>query len=168
VVATLGYSRNITYCLTAPPYILCCIVIILNGLHSDKVQERFLHVLCPLAITIVANVIAVATTKTAPRYVAMMLMPASCKSTQPDCAVTPLLLTSYPGITLQTTLRKRQHAQVSVKCMQADLAAAFRSSTVTVSWITGATNGPRIKRAIVLATVNAVVNTPNIWTVRAL
>jgi hypothetical protein len=79
VVATLGYSRNITYCLTAPPYILCCIVIILNGLHSDKVQERFLHVLCPLAMTIVANVIAVATTKTAPRYFAMMLMPASCE-----------------------------------------------------------------------------------------
>lgn len=81
---------------------LCVFVIILNGLHSDKTQEvrllksfsvsrystetdrhhssiyqRYLHIACPLVITVVANILAVATTKTAPRYVAMMLMPAS-------------------------------------------------------------------------------------------
>lgn len=57
VVATLGYSRNRTYGLTAvglpfcqsivsstdasgvqPPYILCVIAMILNGFHSDRVR----------------------------------------------------------------------------------------------------------------------------------
>jgi hypothetical protein len=39
--------------------------------------QRFLHIACPLVVTVIANILAVATTKTAPRYVAMMLMPAS-------------------------------------------------------------------------------------------
>ncbi|CAG7940037.1 unnamed protein product [Penicillium salamii] len=37
VVATLGYSRNKTYGLTAPPYVLCVFAMIFNGFHSDKV-----------------------------------------------------------------------------------------------------------------------------------
>lgn len=40
-------------------------------------QFSFLHVAGPLLITIAANILAVTTTATAPRYVAMMLMPAS-------------------------------------------------------------------------------------------
>ncbi|CAG8181560.1 unnamed protein product [Penicillium salamii] len=58
VVATLGYSRNKTYGLTAK-------------------QERYWHIVCPMAICMVANIIAVATLNTAARYVAMMLMPGS-------------------------------------------------------------------------------------------
>ncbi|KAG7528709.1 hypothetical protein FFLO_05970 [Filobasidium floriforme] len=118
VVSTLGYSRNITYCLTAPPFVLCVFVIILNGMHSDKTQERYLHIACPLVITVVANILAVATTKTAPRYVAMMLMPASF----------------------------------------------YASAICTLSWISGSTVGPAIKRAVVLSMINAISNTPNVWT----
>lgn len=60
VVATLGYSRNKIYGLTAvsltvhiispgigvnyeaiqPPYVLCFIAMIINGFHSDKVRIR--------------------------------------------------------------------------------------------------------------------------------
>ncbi|KAJ5177911.1 uncharacterized protein N7500_000610 [Penicillium coprophilum] len=75
VVATLGYSHNKTYGLTAPPYVLCVVGMILNGFHSDKKQERYWHTVCPMAICVVANVIAVATLNTSARYVAMMLMP---------------------------------------------------------------------------------------------
>ncbi|OQE44372.1 hypothetical protein PENCOP_c002G02169 [Penicillium coprophilum] len=77
VVATLGYSRNKTYGLTAPPYVLCVFGMILNGFHSDKKQERYWHIVCPMAICVVANVIAVAILNTSARYVAMMLMPGS-------------------------------------------------------------------------------------------
>ncbi|KAF2716523.1 retrograde regulation protein 2 [Polychaeton citri CBS 116435] len=80
VVGTLGYSRNITYALTAPPYILSCIIMMINGWHSDKKQERYLHVAIPLVVGVIANVIAVATLNTAARYVAMMLMPGSLYS----------------------------------------------------------------------------------------
>ncbi|KAJ5362419.1 hypothetical protein N7541_003263 [Penicillium brevicompactum] len=77
VVATLGYSRNKTYGLTAPPYVLCVFAMILNGFHSDRKQERYWHIVCPMAICMVANIIAVSTLNTAARYVAMMLMPGS-------------------------------------------------------------------------------------------
>ncbi|KAF7551471.1 hypothetical protein G7Z17_g4978 [Cylindrodendrum hubeiense] len=77
VVATLGYSRTVTFLLTAPPFVLCCCTIIINGFHSDKTGERYYHIICPLCITLVANVIAISTQNTGARYTAMMLMPAS-------------------------------------------------------------------------------------------
>ncbi|EED14637.1 MFS transporter, putative [Talaromyces stipitatus ATCC 10500] len=118
VVATLGYSRNTTYGLTAPPYILSCIVISLVGWHSDKKQERFLHVAIPLAVAVIANIIAVASLNTGARYFAMMLMPGSC----------------------------------------------YSAAIVILSWVTGTLSQPAVKRASAIALINAVCNTPNIWT----
>ncbi|OJJ48158.1 hypothetical protein ASPZODRAFT_62023 [Penicilliopsis zonata CBS 506.65] len=123
VVGTLGYSRNQTYGLTAvrtgaTPPVLCVIVMIINGFHSDKKQERYLHIVCPMVVCVVANIIAVSTLNTAARYFAMMLMPSS-----------------------------------------------FYGSTVAVlSWAAGSLSQPSIKRATALALINAVCNTPNIWT----
>ncbi|KAL1953774.1 hypothetical protein VTO42DRAFT_2271 [Malbranchea cinnamomea] len=77
VVGGLGYDRNTTYALTAPPFILCVICMLINGFHSDRTQERFYHIAGPLVITLVANIIAVSTVNIAARYVAIMLLPAS-------------------------------------------------------------------------------------------
>jgi MFS family permease len=78
VIDQMGFeNRTVSLALTAPPYILCVVVISLVGWHSDKVQERTYHVVAAFSVTIVANVIAVATTNTGARYFAMMLMPAS-------------------------------------------------------------------------------------------
>ncbi|KAJ0321422.1 hypothetical protein Brms1b_002783 [Colletotrichum noveboracense] len=77
VVATLGYSRTVTYALTAPPFILCCATMLANGFHSDRAGERYWHVVAPLGVTLAANVIAVSTPNVGARYTAMMLMPAS-------------------------------------------------------------------------------------------
>ncbi|OQV11025.1 hypothetical protein CLAIMM_14931 [Cladophialophora immunda] len=77
VVASLGYSRNISYLLTAPPFLLCCIAMLGNGFHSDKKKERYLHIVIPLCMTTVANIIAVSTLNIAALYTAMMLLPGS-------------------------------------------------------------------------------------------
>ncbi|KAI7692200.1 putative MFS transporter, partial [Hortaea werneckii] len=77
VVAGLGFSQNKSYGLTAPSFVLCVICMLINGYHSDKTQERFLHIACPLIITVIANIIAVSTLNISARYVAMMLLPAS-------------------------------------------------------------------------------------------
>ncbi|KAI6906156.1 putative MFS transporter [Hortaea werneckii] len=77
VVAGLGFSQNKSYGLTAPPFVLCVICMLINGYHSDKTQERFLHIACPLILTVIANIIAVSTLNISARYVAMMLLPAS-------------------------------------------------------------------------------------------
>jgi hypothetical protein len=36
VVKGLGFSRNLTYVLTAPPFLLCVVAMLCNGFHSDK------------------------------------------------------------------------------------------------------------------------------------
>ncbi|KAL8287217.1 hypothetical protein RQP46_003669 [Phenoliferia psychrophenolica] len=77
VVGTLGYTRTITYVLTAPPYLLTCVAMTINGWHSDKTQERFWHIVGPLCVAVLANIIAVSTLSVGGRYVAMMLMPTS-------------------------------------------------------------------------------------------
>jgi hypothetical protein len=75
-ISTTSLSRR-PPCRSAPPYLLCVVAITLNGWHSDKKQERTLHIICPFIITIIANVIAISTTKIAPRYLAMCLLPGS-------------------------------------------------------------------------------------------
>lgn len=77
VVATLGYSDVDTLLLTAPPYVLACITASANAWHADKTGERFWHIVLPLCVSVFAFILAAATTATAPRYVAMMLMPGS-------------------------------------------------------------------------------------------
>lgn len=77
VVNGLGFNRTTTLAITAPPYLLCIFIINLNGFHSDKKRERTWHIIAPFFVTILANVIAVATTNIGARYFAMMLMPAS-------------------------------------------------------------------------------------------
>jgi hypothetical protein len=103
VVSTLGYDRTVTLVLTAPPFVLCCIAMLVVGFHSDHVGERYWHISLPLVITLAANIIAVSTLNTAARYTAMMLMPASFY------AATVVLLSWITG-TLNQPVAKRASA----------------------------------------------------------
>lgn len=67
VVGGLGFNRTETLGLSAPPFVLCVICMLLNGFHSDRTQERFLHIVIPFVITLVANIIAVSTLNVAAR-----------------------------------------------------------------------------------------------------
>jgi MFS family permease len=77
VVNSLGFSRTVTLCITAPPYLLCIICLVVVGWSSDKRHDRTWHTVCAMSVTILANIIALATTNVAARYFAMMLMPGS-------------------------------------------------------------------------------------------
>lgn len=74
VVGTLGYNTINTLLLTVPPYVLAVITSMLNAWHADRTGERYWHITLPMYVAIVAFILAAATTATAPRYVAMMLM----------------------------------------------------------------------------------------------
>ncbi|KAG9240617.1 major facilitator superfamily domain-containing protein [Calycina marina] len=74
VVATLGQNNVVTLLLTAPPYVLAVITTFLNSRHADRTGERYFHIILPLCVAVLAFILAAATTNTAPRYVAMMLM----------------------------------------------------------------------------------------------
>ncbi|KAI1748004.1 nicotinamide mononucleotide permease [Xylaria castorea] len=77
VVGGLGYDRTTTYGLTAPPFILSVIVMLVIGFHSDRKQERWLHIVAPLIITAIANIIALSTLNVAARYFAILILPGS-------------------------------------------------------------------------------------------
>ncbi|TVY46611.1 MFS transporter [Lachnellula occidentalis] len=74
VVKSLNYNDINTLLLTAPPYVLAVITTFLNSWHADKTGERFFHIAIPLCFAVFAFILAAATTTTAPRYVAMMIM----------------------------------------------------------------------------------------------
>ena len=74
VVQTLHYPKIETLLLTAPPYILAVICAFSNAWHAGRTNERYFHITLPLYISVAAFIIAAATTKTAPRYLSMMLM----------------------------------------------------------------------------------------------
>ena len=86
VVQTLGYNTVNTLLLTAPPYVLAVAVTYLNATHADKTGERYLHIAVPMAVAIVAYIIAATTMNLAARYVSMMLMVSwpSCSWTAPS------------------------------------------------------------------------------------
>lgn len=77
VVATLGYSNVTSLLLTAPPYGLAIITTAAVGYHADLSGERYFHLLGCLVVALVAFVITASTTTFAPRYLGIMLMPAS-------------------------------------------------------------------------------------------
>ncbi|WYZ41473.1 hypothetical protein EsH8_V_000368 [Colletotrichum jinshuiense] len=74
VVQTLGFNPVISLLLTCPPYVLCVITTCLNAWHADRTGERYLHIVLPLCVAMVAFILGAATHAVAPRYVSMMLM----------------------------------------------------------------------------------------------
>ena len=74
VVATLGYPRTETLLLTAPPYLLSCIVALLVSLSADRSGERYFHFTVPLWSSIAGFIISASTTNLGARYFSMMIM----------------------------------------------------------------------------------------------
>ncbi|ORY68702.1 major facilitator superfamily domain-containing protein [Pseudomassariella vexata] len=74
VVSTLGYDNVTSLLLTTPPYVLCVITSFANSWHADRTGERYWHIILPLIVNMIANIIAATTTSIGPRYLSMMLM----------------------------------------------------------------------------------------------
>ncbi|KAK7912290.1 MFS transporter, partial [Apiospora marii] len=82
IVQTLGYGKNQTLLLTAPPYLLAVLVIVGASWASDvsthfkaRYNSIYSMIVGSLCIGVVAYVIPLATLSTGGRYFAMMLMP---------------------------------------------------------------------------------------------
>ncbi|GAA5973309.1 hypothetical protein JCM11641_003066 [Rhodosporidiobolus odoratus] len=71
---TLGYSNTASLLLCAPPFLFAAICAFFVSRHSDKTQERYLHIVAPLIIGIVGFIIAMTTKAFGPRYFSLFLM----------------------------------------------------------------------------------------------
>ncbi|KAK9465394.1 major facilitator superfamily domain-containing protein [Lipomyces arxii] len=74
IVDSLGFGRPKTLLLTAPPWLLCAVTSVMNGIHSDRTGERYLHMLWGPALSLLGLAICILSTNTALRYVAMLLL----------------------------------------------------------------------------------------------
>uniref|UniRef100_V5EAY5 Major facilitator superfamily (MFS) profile domain-containing protein n=1 Tax=Kalmanozyma brasiliensis (strain GHG001) TaxID=1365824 RepID=V5EAY5_KALBG len=73
IVGSLGYSHTVTLLLTAPIWFFAFLACLANGLHSDRVQERTLHIIIPLVFGIVGFIIASTTTSLGARFFALFI-----------------------------------------------------------------------------------------------
>ncbi|RPB20481.1 MFS general substrate transporter [Terfezia boudieri ATCC MYA-4762] len=138
VVATLGYDRIKSLLLTCPPYALCVITTYANALHADKTGERYFHLTIPLWISVASFVLAAATTSTAPRYVAIMVMVPSIHSGY-------VISLTWISNTLPRPPAKRAAAIAMIN-------AVSSASSIYASYMYPTSAGPRY---LVAMTVNA-------------
>lgn len=74
VVSTLGYSRTETLLLTAPPYLLSCIVALGVALNADRTGERYFHFTIPVWVSIAGFIVSASAINVPARYFSMMIM----------------------------------------------------------------------------------------------
>ncbi|TFK75966.1 MFS general substrate transporter [Pluteus cervinus] len=72
--ATMGFNRTITLLLCAPPWIFATAVALAVSRHSDRVGERFSHIVMPFLVGILGFAMAMSTMNTGIRYVSLFLM----------------------------------------------------------------------------------------------
>jgi MFS family permease len=74
LVATFEYGKIASLLMTAPPYVFAAIVAMAVSMSSDRFEDRYWHLVCPLAFGLVGFVIAACTHSLAPRYFSLFLM----------------------------------------------------------------------------------------------
>lgn len=74
IVAALGKGKIETLLLTAPPYLLACLVCIGVSWNADRMKERYWHTVGPIALALAGFVISAAATGIGPRYFGAMIM----------------------------------------------------------------------------------------------
>ncbi|KAL7275358.1 hypothetical protein RUND412_001694 [Rhizina undulata] len=75
IVDTLGYNRVVTLLLTVPVWFVTFLVSVGVALHSSRSGERMWHVVVPMMVGCLGNVLVTAGTGVGVRFFAMFLMP---------------------------------------------------------------------------------------------
>jgi hypothetical protein len=74
LVATFKFGKIESLLMTAPPYVFAAIVAMAVSMSSDKHEERYWHLVGPLAFGMTGFIIAACTHSLAPRYFSLFLM----------------------------------------------------------------------------------------------
>lgn len=74
IIKQLGYDNTITLLLTAPPYFVAFCGSIAIAYSSAKRNERCLHIILPLCVSIIGNIMAMTVQGFGPRYLSIFFM----------------------------------------------------------------------------------------------
>ncbi|KAF8897491.1 MFS general substrate transporter [Infundibulicybe gibba] len=72
--ATMGFNPTVTLLLCAPPFVFTALFTFVWSRHSDKMGERFYHIVSSFGVGILGFIIAISTMNTAARYISLFLM----------------------------------------------------------------------------------------------
>ncbi|OZJ02687.1 hypothetical protein BZG36_05113 [Bifiguratus adelaidae] len=144
VVSTLGFSQTVTLLLTAPPYALGTMMLLLNAWHADRTGERYFHVILPQFVAIAAFIIAVSTMSSAARYIAMMLM-------IPGCYAGYVVMLSWASNTLPRPPSKRAAALAIIN-------GVSNTSSIWTSYMYTSSAAPQFVDAFVVNIAMAVLS----------
>ncbi|CEJ57501.1 Putative Function: ttuB of A. vitis facilitates the cellular uptake of tartrate [Penicillium brasilianum] len=75
IVKTLGYGNIETLLITAPVWIATFLVSLIVTYTSGKTNDRSLHIICLMLVSVAGGIICTATTNTGAKFFAMFLMP---------------------------------------------------------------------------------------------
>lgn len=115
----------------------------LNAWHADRTGERYFHITSPLYIAIIAFILAAATTSTAPRYIAMMLM-------IPGIYTGYVVCLGWISNTLPRPAAKRAAAIAAIN-------AVSNTSSIFASYMYPQSAGPRYVIAMSMCCASAAV-----------
>ncbi|GAA6024824.1 hypothetical protein JCM11491_005664, partial [Sporobolomyces phaffii] len=73
LTASLGYAKQFSLLLCAPPFAFAAICAFFVSRHSDKTNERYWHIVIPASIGIIGFIIAMSTQSFGARYFALFL-----------------------------------------------------------------------------------------------
>lgn len=73
LTASLGYQKQYSLLLCAPPFAFAAICAFFVSRHSDKTNERYWHIVIPASIGIIGFIIAMSTQNFGARYFALFL-----------------------------------------------------------------------------------------------
>ncbi|GAA6064237.1 hypothetical protein JCM10212_006366 [Sporobolomyces blumeae] len=74
LTASLGYAKEYSLLLCAPPFLFAAICAFFVSRHSDKTGERYFHIVIPAFIGIIGFIIAMSTSAFGARYFSLFLM----------------------------------------------------------------------------------------------
>lgn len=152
LVATIGYGPIVSLLLCSPPWIIGVATSIWVMRHSDVTGERFWHATGPILMAVMGSVIAVLSTKTGIRYLALYFMAQS--------PVSFVITMAWLSNSISDSSSKRAVAIAFVNSFSClgDIGGSYL-------WI--ASWGPSYSKSYVICILAAVITTTMLWVYRS-
>lgn len=135
IVKTLGYGNIETLLITAPVWITTFIVSLIVTYTSGKTNDRSLHIICLMLVSVLGGIICTATTNTGAKFFAMFL-----------CVFTHIPLHSC-------CLADRSSMPMG----------AVSAYQIIIAWVANSFPRPLVKRSAAIAIANMLGNTASIY-----
>lgn len=140
IVETLGYGNIETLLITAPVWIATFLVSLVVTWTSGKTNDRSIHIICLMAVSIVGCIICTASTNIGARFLGMFMY---VSRTQPNQA------------------KQSQSKLTDFACrMPMGAVSAYQ---IIIAWVANSFPRPLVKRSAAIATANMIGNTASIY-----